>query len=119
MGCISKQLSRVLRRDAGKEGLRYDPAGWVDLGEVRAYLAGALHARIHMDMICSVARSSDKGRFQLLARGSKPVKIRSPQGSAPGLTPFIDELAFGPPPPPDEVRGVDVPAPLTHVKGLP
>ena len=60
---ISKQLSRILRRDAEDEGIQYDPAGWADLGEIRAFLAGAIGKRVHLDMICSVARFSDKGRF--------------------------------------------------------
>ena len=41
---ISKALTSIMRHNADKEGMPYDPAGWFDINQMRAHLAGQMNS---------------------------------------------------------------------------
>ena len=72
----SKFLSLVLRHEPQSIGLRLDPEGWADMGELIA-CAGKHRMQLTRELIEKVVRTSDKKRFALSPDG---LKIRANQG---------------------------------------
>jgi putative RNA 2'-phosphotransferase len=73
---VSKFLSLVLRHDPGKIGLRLDPAGWAEVGELLS-AAEAAGVRIDRETLERVVGENDKRRFALSPDGTR---IRASQG---------------------------------------
>jgi putative RNA 2'-phosphotransferase len=73
---LSRFVSRVLRHDPGRIGLRLDPAGWAD---VRELLAGAAAAGVPLtrERLDALVEQNDKRRFALSEDGTR---IRASQG---------------------------------------
>jgi putative RNA 2'-phosphotransferase len=82
---ISKYLSRHLRHDPGRIGIRLDEQGWVDVDVLLKALADR-NFQVSRDELEEVVRSNDKQRFAL-----RDGKIRANQGHTVdvdlGLTP--------------------------------
>lgn len=88
----SKFLSLVLRHEPEKIGIALDSAGWVDVGELLAAMAGHGKA-ISEAELRQVVETSDKKRFALSEDGRR---IRASQGHSVEV-----ELGYAPATPPD------------------
>ncbi|NYH52536.1 putative RNA 2'-phosphotransferase [Nocardiopsis arvandica] len=72
----SRFLSRVLRHDPGRAGIRLDPQGWVGVDEL---LAGCRRSGTRLDRAAlqEIVDTNDKKRFVLSADGDR---VRARQG---------------------------------------
>ncbi|NYI03326.1 RNA 2'-phosphotransferase [Allostreptomyces psammosilenae] len=88
---VSKLLARILRHDPGSVGLRLDPAGWVEVGELLAALR-AHGTRLSREELDHVVATNDKRRFAYSEDG---LRIRASQGHSVAV-----ELGYAPARPP-------------------
>jgi putative RNA 2'-phosphotransferase len=84
---LSKRMSKVLRHDPGRVGLRLDPAGWVPVDEFLAALG------IDRSALDEVVAGNDKRRFAVETGPDGVDRVRANQGHSIeidlGLTPTV------------------------------
>jgi putative RNA 2'-phosphotransferase len=90
--CLSKRMSKALRHQPERIGLRLDAAGWVDVEDLLRALSTPERPVTH-EMLDEVVLRNDKRRFALDDTGTR---IRASQGHSVQV-----DLGLTPLPPPD------------------